>query len=114
VVVTEDDGAASSSEARSVAIAQRDVGTGLLAEPPAPLPLGPDASFLGDLVMRSYMPTSHACALLCCAICQYTSRSALRCRLSSCARSVALAIGTVRLAASRLCLPVLMNPIDMR
>jgi len=56
VVVTEGDGAVSTSEARSVALAQRDVGTGLLAEPPAPLPLGPDASFLGDLVMRSHMP----------------------------------------------------------
>ena len=55
----------STSEARSVAIAQRDVGTGLLAEPPAALPLGPDASFLGDLVMRSYMPRV---AFLCVAV----------------------------------------------
>ena len=46
----------SSSEVRRVAIAQRAVGTGLLAEPPAPLPLRPHTSFLGDFVMRSYMP----------------------------------------------------------
>ena len=56
VVVTEEGGGVSSSEVRRVAIAQRAVGTGLLAEPSAPLPLRPHTSFLGDFVMRSYMP----------------------------------------------------------
>ena len=56
MVVTEGNGAVSSSEARRVAIAQREVGTGLLAEPPAPLPLWPHTSLLGDFVLRSYMP----------------------------------------------------------
>ncbi len=56
VVVTEEGGGVSTSEVRRVAIAQRVVGTGLLAEPHAPLPLRPHTSFLGDFVMRSYMP----------------------------------------------------------
>ena len=84
VIVTEGDGAVSTSEARSVAIAQRGVGTGLTAEPPAPLPLQPDTSSLGDFVMRSYMPRVASlcvltllCHLRSCTSLDIASRSAL-------------------------------------
>ena len=62
----------STSEARRVAIAQRDVGTGLLAGPPAPLPLRSpaDTSLVGDFVMRSYMPrVAHLCAAVLVSFC---------------------------------------------
>ena len=70
VVVTEKGGALSSSEVRIATVAQREVGTGLLAEPPAPLPLRPHSSLLGDFVLRSYMPRV---AVLCAPLCSAAS-----------------------------------------
>ena len=80
MVVTEKDGGVSLSDVRRVAIAQRAVGTGLLAEPPAPLPLRPDTSLLGDFVLRSYMPrVAYLCVyILCCGAVTCTDRVCVR------------------------------------
>lgn len=58
MVVAEAGGGSSTSERRPVALRQRRVGTGLLAEPSAPQPLpGPrEAGYLGRLVLAVHMP----------------------------------------------------------
>lgn len=49
-------GGSSTSEARPVALQQRLVGTGLLAEPRSPLPLPFDGGSFGRLILATYMP----------------------------------------------------------